>query len=359
MPVSKRVTLQDIADRLGYSKNTISLALRNSPQIPQGTKEKIQRAASKLGYRPNAIVSRLMAELRSSQKSKFQAKLALLNANDDPNAFTSHPTIPIYVEGCHRRANQLGYSFDSFWIQDTAMTAKRLIQIFKTRNIKGLVVVGLMGGNQLPSRLNSLWESFPVVVTGVRTRNPTLSFVCVVHHMLTLRAVERLIALGYKRPALVLDDSIDLLVERRFSAGFKTGQVRLENQNRIPPFLKYKQAKADPRIFKSWILDSKPDVVLTLYNSVSTWIQELGWQIPEDIGFAQLERRPESPQFAGMDQHNDIAGEAAVDMVISQIHNNESGIPKFPRATLIGATWTESKSILSPLTEVPAAKPSA
>jgi LacI family transcriptional regulator len=177
--------------------------------------------------------------------------------------------------------------------------------------------------------------------------------------MLTLRAVERLIALGYKRPALVLDDSIDLLVERRFSAGFKTGQVRLEDQNRIPPFLKHKQAKADPRIFKSWILDSKPDVVLTLYNSVSTWIQELGWQVPEDIGFAQLERRPESPQFAGMDQHNDIAGEAAVDMVISQIHNNESGIPKFPRATLIGATWTESKSILSPLTEVPAAKPSA
>ncbi len=345
------MTLQDIADQLGYSKNTISLALRNSPQIPEGTRERIQQTASKLGYQPNAIVSRLMAELRSSQKSKFQAKLALLNANDDPNAFVSHPTIPTYVKGCHRRANQLGYSFDSFWIKDTAMTAKRLIQIFKTRNIKGLVVVGLMGGNQLPSRLNSLWESFPVVVTGVRTRNPTLSFACVDHHMLTLRAVERLIDLGYKRPALVLDDSIDLLVERRFSAGFKTGQLRLEEHNQISPFLKYKQAKANPSIFKSWILNAKPDVVLTLYNSVSTWIHELGWHIPGDIGFAQLERRPESPQFAGMDQHNDIAGEAAVDMVISQIHNSESGIPKFPRSTLIGATWTESKSIVSRLTD--------
>ncbi|QXD30866.1 hypothetical protein [Candidatus Pelagisphaera phototrophica] len=163
--------------------------------------------------------------------------------------------------------------------------------------------------------------------------------------------------LGYKRPALVLDDSIHLLVERRFSTGFKTGQLELEDQNRIPPFLKYKQAMADPRIFKSWILNSKSDVVLTLYNSVSSWVQELGWQVPDDIGFAQLERRPESQQFSGMDQHNDIDGLAAVDMVISQIHNNESEIPAFPRTTLIGATWTESKSILSYLTQVPAANP--
>jgi len=345
--VSKPVTLQAIADQMGYSKNTISLALRNSSQIPQKTKEKIQRTATQLGYRPNALVSRLMAELRSSQKSKFQAKLALLNANDDPNAFSDHPTIPTYVEGCHRRANQLGYSFDSFWIRDTTMSAKRLIQIFKTRNIKGIVVVGLMGRNQLPPKLKPLWESFPSVVTGVRTRNPTLSFACVDHHMLTLRAVERLFERGYKRPALVLDETIDLLVERRFSAGFNTGQLKLKPENRIPPFLNYQQAKKDPSIFKSWILDTKPDAVLTLYNSVSTWIQEMGWRIPDDIGFAQLERRPESPQLAGMDQHNDMAGEAAVDMVISQIHNNECGIPKFPRSSLIGATWTESESIVS------------
>lgn len=345
--MSKRVTLQDIADRLGYSKNTISLALRNSSQIPEKTKEKIRNTAAKLGYRSNAIVSRLMAELRSSQKSKFQAKLALLNANDDPKALTEHPTIPTYVEGCHRRANQLGYSFDTFWIHDAAMTAKRLIQIFNTRNIKGIVVVGLMGKNQLPSSLKTLWNSFPSVVTGVRTRNPTLSFACVDHHMLTLRAVERLIELGYKRPGLVLDNSIDLLVERRFTAGFATAQLMLENENRIAPFLTYKQAKEDSSIFKSWILEKKPDVVLTLYNSVSSWIEELGWRIPDDIGFAQLERRPESPAFAGMDQHNDVAGEAAVDMVISQIHNNECGIPLFPRSTLIGATWTESESIVS------------
>jgi len=34
-----------------------------------------------------------------------------------------------------------------------------------------------------------------------------------------------------------------------------------------------------------------------------------------------------------------------VDMVVSQIHNNETGVQEFPRATLIGATWMEGETV--------------
>ncbi len=343
--MKKRVTLQDIADRLGYSKNTISLALRDSAQISTETKARIQAVASEMGYQPNAVVSRLMAELRASQSNKFQAKLALINANEDSQAFRNHPTIPAYVDGCHRRAAQLGYSFDSFWMHEPNMNAGRFIQILNTRNIKGIVIVGLMGKNELPQKLMPIWERFPVAVTGVRTRNPTLSFACVDHHMLTLRAVERLVDFGYSRPALVVDESIDLLVDRRFTAGFSAGLSLVRVENRLAPFIEYKSAKKDSSIFKSWILKNRPDSILTLYNSVSRWISEMGLNIPDDIGVAQLEQRAESPGIAGMDQRNDIAGEAAVDMVISQIHNNERGIPEFPRSTLIGATWRPGPTV--------------
>ena len=301
-------TLQIIADKLECSKSNISLALCNLNQVPQGTNERIQRAASKLGYRPNASNSQSRAELRSSHKSNFKAELAPLNANDEPNAFTSHPTIPINVQGCYRRASRLCCSFDSFWIQETTITAKRLIQIFKTRYVKYPVVVGLMVVNQLTSPLNPLWEHFPIVVSEVSTRRPPLSNLYVDHHKLTLRAIERLVGLGYKRPTLALDDSINLLVERRVSTGLEKSQLELEDKNPSPPFLKYKQTKVDPRIFKSWILDSKPDINHTLYDSVSSWIQEVAWQVPGNIGFALLERRHESPQFSRMDQHNEITG---------------------------------------------------
>ena len=46
-----------------------------------------------------------------------------------------------------------------------------------------------------------------------------------------------------------------------------------------------------------------------------------------------------------MNQHNDAVGEAAVDMVVGQIHRNESGIPPYPRATLIGASWVDGQSV--------------
>jgi LacI family transcriptional regulator len=85
--------------------------------------------------------------------------------------------------------------------------------------------------------------------------------------------------------------------------------------------------------------------VFTLYNSVIGWLKAAGRRIPEDIGVIQLEWRASRPDIAGMNQHNRVTGEAAVDMVVSQIHRNEAGVQEFPRATLIGATWVDGPSV--------------
>ena len=81
------------------------------------------------------------------------------------------------------------------------------------------------------------------------------------------------------------------------------------------------------------------------YNRVIDWIRGSGRRIPEDIGVIQLEWRASRPEIAGMNQHNRVTGEAAVDMVVSQIHNNESGLQEFPRSTMIGATWVDGASV--------------
>ena len=70
-----RPTLSDIARQVGYSKNTVSLALRGDRQIPEETREKIRKAAAKLGYQPNAVVSHLMAQLRASRLSDTMQRL--------------------------------------------------------------------------------------------------------------------------------------------------------------------------------------------------------------------------------------------------------------------------------------------
>jgi LacI family transcriptional regulator len=353
-----RTTLSDIARALGYSKNTISLSLRESPQIPSATRERIRAAAERMGYRPNALVSQLMAQLRSSRTRRLQAKLALVNANLDPQAFRRHPTVPIYVQGCESRAASLGYDFDRFWLHDPELTAERWLRILGTRGIKGLILVGLMDTNHLPDRLRSVWERLPCVVTGVRTRDPALSFSCVDHYNLCLNAFVRAQELGYQRPGLVLDPVIDALVESRFSAGYASGQRSLPRSRQIPAF----GDGGDPGragAFRAWLDRHRPDVVFTLYNSVIEWIAASGRRIPEDVGVIQLEWRASRPEIAGMNQHNLVAGEAAVDMVVSQIHSNEAGVREFPRATMIGATWVDGDSVRAAPLRAPARRPTS
>lgn len=54
------VTLQDIADIVGCSRNTVSLAMRDSKRISQEMRKKIHRVARKKGYVPNLAAKNLI-----------------------------------------------------------------------------------------------------------------------------------------------------------------------------------------------------------------------------------------------------------------------------------------------------------
>jgi LacI family transcriptional regulator len=238
-----------------------------------------------------------------------------------------------------------GYTLDEFWLHDPEMNGERLDRILRARGIKGILVVGLMKENELPPRFLKLWEHYATVVTGVRTRHPTLPFCCVDHHALVLQAVEQALQLGYQRPALVVDERIDRLVDGRFSSGMWVGQSALPTRQRIPAFFSVEEARQDHELFLTWLKKNQPDVILTLYNAVKTWVESAGLRVPADLGLIQLERRPGNEDWAGMDQHNDLAGEAAVDMLVGMLHNNEIGLPPFPRATLIGGSWVPGATL--------------
>ena len=343
-----RPTMADIARIAGVSKNTVSLALRASPKVAPETRARIEEIAARLDYRLNPTVAHLMSELRQNRSVGFQATLALVNAHESRTAFSDHPTIPIYVAGCRKRAHQLGYALDDFWLPDPDLTVARWRSIFHARNIRGMLVVGLMHSNRLPARLAALWEEFPALVTGVRTREPELSFACSDHHSLALMAFEKAMELGYRRPALVLDKVIDDLIEGRFTAGFLTGQSRLiPMDRRTQPFFEVAAARKSRRAFFQWFEENRPDVIFTLYHEVKRWIEEMGLRVPEDVGVIQYEWRADHGAWAGMDQRNDLVGEAAVDMLVSMINCNERGIPSHPRATLIGSHWVDGTTVES------------
>ncbi len=337
--------MADVAKQAGVSKNAVSLALRHDPRIPAVTRERILRVCRQMGYRPNPTVGELMARLRKGRHPAARAPLALINANRDPQAFVHHPTIPTYVAGCRRRAESLGYFLDDFWLHDPRMDGNAMCRVFHARNIRGVVIVGLMDENRLPSTFLPVIERYPCVVTGVSTRDPALSYACVDHHRLTLEAMEQVRALGYRRPGLVLDRVIDALVSGRFTAGYLVGQRHLPSRDRLPPFYDVAEARRCPALFYEWKQRYRPDVIFTLYNVVQDWVEAEGLRVPDDLGLVQLEVRASQPEWAGMNQHNDLVGEAAMDMLVGMIHRGEKGAPEFPRATLIGATWRDGTTV--------------
>ena len=339
-------SLRMIALKAGVSRSTVSEALRpGSTAVAPAVRERIQRIAAEVGYRKNPLLSELMTHMRRNQAHSFRGKLALINANVDRDALRRHPTIPTYVAGCERRAAALGYSFDHFWLHDPTLNAAAWLRIFQTRALKGILIVGLMDQTSLPTHLLALWEKFPTVVTGVRTHQPVLSFCCVDHHALIMSAFEKALELGYARPALVLDPAIDELVEGRISGGMLMAQHRLPERQRLPSFYAMDAARRNPAVFARWLDQHKPDVIFTLYNVVFDWLAAADRRVPQDVGVIQLEWRANRPDVAGMHQHNDVVGEAAVDMLIQKTYRLEAAEEDFPRATMIGATWIDGASV--------------
>lgn len=339
--------MAQLAVRAGVCKATVSLALRNDPRISPATIKRVTKVAAELGYTRNPVLDELMSQLRQSRKFGYQRTIALLNAHPQRRAFLDNPTIPSWVAGCRRRAEYLGYSADEFWLHDPTLDGARLRRILTTRGIRGAIIIGAFNLDSIPERFAELWSEFACVVTGVRTHKPALSFTCVDHHNLVLDAMGEVKKLGYERPGLVLSSDVDRVTDGRFTCAMWLAQQALSPAHRVPA-LTFPAAAPDlEHRFGGWFHEHQPDAVLTLHPQVRTWATNLKLAVPQDIGLVHLERNRHTLDWAGMDQHNDVAGEAAVDLLTSMLQGREIGVPAFPRATLIGATWVRGGSVQS------------
>lgn len=337
------VTISDIAKFVGLSKNAVSLALRNSNSISQASRKRVLEAAQKLGYIRNEEVSRVMSQIKTSFNPKFFATIALINANPDKDAFKNHPTIPEYLKGIYKAANKESFAIDEFWLYDKSLSEASFLRILNSRGISGGIIVGLMDKNKLPHKFNKIWKNFKFVVTGVRTYNPTFDFVSTDHFLLAYKATIEAIKHGYKRPALVLDKTIDELIEGRFTGGYLKAQLMLPKKDRIDPFFELKKARKNTEVFYEWFNKNSPDVIICLYNSPRDWLKKIGIETPKDIGLIQLEWRESESQWAGMNQRNDLVGESAVEHLSKILRKPEQ--KESIRAILISPEWVEAETL--------------
>jgi DNA-binding LacI/PurR family transcriptional regulator len=333
------LTIADVAAKAGVNISTVSRALRNHPSIPAATCKRIQKIVEEMGYRPNPLVSALMAQLRGQKPPDYKATLAYLNTHDTRAGWRQFQTNLFFYEGAVARAQQLGYEIEEFWLSDPAIGQKRFQRILEARGIQGIIIANLPDE---PLSLPFSLDHFSCVTVGARLLNPLLHCATNDHYASMRLALLESIKLGYQRPALLLRDSMDLKLERRFFSAFLGAQLELAPKNRLPilrwnPKGLTRERRLQP--FRQLFKEQRPDVVLTMSREVLPVLEEDGFTCPKDFGYVNLDLREDESHISGIFQNNLHVASAAVDMVVAQLHRNEVGVPPFAKVVLIEGRW--------------------
>ena len=136
----KKVTIQDIADALGISRNTVSKAINNSDGLADATREKILQKAVEMGYKQFSYFSAYseftgMAESRTVPG--FQGEIALLTA-----AFlTQSHFASTMLDKFQREMSQLGYTMNTHRVTERNLREKSLPLTFQRDRVKAILCI--------------------------------------------------------------------------------------------------------------------------------------------------------------------------------------------------------------------------
>jgi LacI family transcriptional regulator len=344
-------TLQDVADKAGVHRSTVSLALRNNPRISREVRHRVQAVALQLGYRSNPLVTALMRSRRSGRSAK---QVVLAYVTNYPTRYgwrPPHHDRPDFYPGAAQRAEELGYKLEHFWLAEPGMTPSRFCDILLNRGINGMLIGRLPPGE---SELNLQWEHFSAVALGLTLRSPRLHHVAEDAYAAAWDAMERCIEGGYERIGFVFshaNDSPDF--GARMLGGYLCQQLRLKPENRLP----YCEFQPDPHFkkhFLEWFDRCRPDALLaTDADAVLRFFPDR--RLPRGCRLISLTKLHQG--LCGIYHDPARLGALAVDLVVGMLHRGETGISAEPHYVLIPGDWVDENHAPQNLTKTRPALP--
>lgn len=128
-----KVTIQDIADALGISRNTASKALNGTEGLPEETRNKVIKKAIELKYKQFSLIEPENVLPKSSRN------IALLTENL-PN--TSHFGSTL-ISGLEKHISAEGYNLSIHIIREIEQKSLTLPNNFDVDNVDGIICIEL------------------------------------------------------------------------------------------------------------------------------------------------------------------------------------------------------------------------
>ncbi len=325
---------------------TVSRVMHHSPHVSAATRERVQQAIAALDYQPDPHLARMMTLVRGRKKARMRAVMAVVREALPKDALHDPAYQYVAIEDIRRRAEQHGYHAEEFWLGKDGLDAARLVRVLQARGIEG-IIVSPQSSQMLCAQLD--YTPFAAATFGFGLTNPSLHRAAGNMNLGIQLAVKELLARGYKRVGLAVTQWVDHRAEGAYSGAMLHVQQSLPARQRVPvllfPHNDFSRCRGE---FMDWMQTAKPDAVITFDQHVPGWLQKMGLRIPEDIGLVVHDWTPLMKGYAGIHQRRDHVAAAAVDLVATQLLQNESGVPEVPRQILIPPCWIEGPSVNPP-----------
>ena len=339
MNPDSRPTIRSLARLLRISRTTVSEALRNQPRVSARTRERVQAAARAAGYRFNPLASSILSEIRRTHLSTFHGVLAAVSLEEPARPRFPGPFWLNLLRGAADRATELGFKLERFMVGQRGLSVHRLDTILRSRGIRGVLI---MPAWRRPDFTQLSWTNYTGVYADYLIDLPALHSVCPDHPRAMMGATERLHGLGYRRPGLVVLEQESSRLQHRWVAAF-LAYVHLHPELAVVPPLLLPEMTPEP--FMRWFKKYRPDVVLGHRAEMISWMTACGARVPETHGFCCLNIHLNTVPCAGIDQQPYQVGVRSIDIVISQLHRNEYGIPEVPCNTTVPSRWVNGPTL--------------
>ncbi|MEM9159821.1 MAG: LacI family DNA-binding transcriptional regulator [Verrucomicrobiota bacterium] len=352
---SRRISLKDIADRSGYSKNTVSLALRDSTKLPANTKKKIKRIAKELNYRPNSRVNEAMGYMRSNRQSAFTETIGVLlgwrNMSKNDLAISNQHLARTF-EAIDAHAESLGFATDYLQIQENELRPQRLLEIIKSRGIRGLIVPQM---ENRKSELKLDLSNLAIAQIGRTVWSPQIDTIACNEAEVAILATEMLWKKGYRKIGFYFSNWSLRQSKNRLQMGVMYCQqtmpeiesIVLEVNKRLQTPTDVSNMDLLREEFVPWFKKHKPDVVVGIIPKLRYIIEEdLKLRVPKDVGLVQFDYVPKPGlEMAGVSHQKDLQAKHAVDFIASKLYHNQFGIPKSPIELNVECKWIDGSTI--------------
>jgi LacI family transcriptional regulator len=326
-------TLDDIARLSGFSKSTVSLALRHHPRIPEPTRRAIETVAAKINYRPDPALARVAAN--RWRRVPTQSTVAFVTTNHPGGGISDQ----LSIAGARLRAETFGYHIELFRFEDYG-SARRLGEVIYSRGIKG-VIIGKLFRNDLAATFP--WQHFAAVACDTGFFRPPVRMVMPDHAHAVHRAWQEAAARGYRRIGMVL------FKEYTAVDYFDKVSAFLFNQHTLPARERLEVGHIDPLdhgAFRDWFAAEKPDVILGFNPAVYHWLLELGCRVPQDYGFIAL-MGANSPDtyVTRLEENMELLGQIALEQLDILLRTNQYGLPKIVSTQQTESTWVPGTTL--------------